>query len=302
MPFKTDDLRIRGIHELAPPSHLIREFPCSEKASTTVYGGREAIHRVLHGMDDRLVVVVGPCSIHDVQAALEYAGRLRRAAPPRSSADLVHRDARLLREAAHHRRLEGAHQRPRPRRQLRHQPRPAPGARAAARRGRAGAAGRVRVPRHDHAPVHRRPGGLGRHRRAHHREPGAPRAGLAASPCRWASRTAPTATSRSPSTPCGGRASPTTSCRSPRGASSAIVATNGNDDCHIILRGGREAPTTTRRASSAACQAIGRAGLPAACDDRRQPRQQRQGAASASCEVCAEIAGRSPPATSASSA
>jgi 3-deoxy-7-phosphoheptulonate synthase len=76
MPFKTDDVRIKAIHELAPPSHLIREFPCTETASTTVYQARQAIHRVLHGMDDRLVVVVGPCSIHDVAAATEYAGRL----------------------------------------------------------------------------------------------------------------------------------------------------------------------------------------------------------------------------------
>jgi 3-deoxy-7-phosphoheptulonate synthase len=76
MPYRTDDLRIRGIHELAPPAHLIREFPCTEKASTTVHGARDALHRVLHGMEDRLVVVIGPCSIHDVRAAKEYAGRL----------------------------------------------------------------------------------------------------------------------------------------------------------------------------------------------------------------------------------
>jgi 3-deoxy-7-phosphoheptulonate synthase len=76
MPYRTDDLRIRAIHELAPPAHLLREFPCTDKASTTVYEARQAIHRVLHGMDDRLVVVVGPCSIHDVKAAKEYAGRL----------------------------------------------------------------------------------------------------------------------------------------------------------------------------------------------------------------------------------
>jgi 3-deoxy-7-phosphoheptulonate synthase len=76
MPFKTDDVRIRGIHELAPPSHLVREFPCTEKASATVAGARDRIHRVLHGMDDRLVVVIGPCSIHDPKAAREYAGRL----------------------------------------------------------------------------------------------------------------------------------------------------------------------------------------------------------------------------------
>ncbi len=76
MPFKTDDVRIKGIHELAPPSHLIREFPVTDKAATTVYTARQAIHRVLHGMEDRLVVVIGPCSIHDVKAAREYAARL----------------------------------------------------------------------------------------------------------------------------------------------------------------------------------------------------------------------------------
>jgi len=76
MPFKTDDVRIKGIHELAPPSHLIREFPVTDAAATTAYQARQAIHRVLHGMDDRMVVVIGPCSIHDVKAAKEYAGRL----------------------------------------------------------------------------------------------------------------------------------------------------------------------------------------------------------------------------------
>jgi 3-deoxy-7-phosphoheptulonate synthase len=76
MPHRTDDLRIREIKELAPPAHLIREFPCTEKAADTVAGARHAIHRILHGMDDRLLVVVGPCSIHDPKAAREYAGRL----------------------------------------------------------------------------------------------------------------------------------------------------------------------------------------------------------------------------------
>ncbi len=76
MPYRTDDLRIKGIAELAPPAHLIREFPCTEKASAVVHDTREGVHRVLHGMDDRLVVVVGPCSIHDVRAAKDYAARL----------------------------------------------------------------------------------------------------------------------------------------------------------------------------------------------------------------------------------
>jgi 3-deoxy-7-phosphoheptulonate synthase len=85
MTFKTDDLRIKEIKELAPPAHLIREFPCTDKAAEVVYDTRQAVHRVLHGMDDRLVVVIGPCSIHDVRAAKEYAARLveqrRRFAP-----------------------------------------------------------------------------------------------------------------------------------------------------------------------------------------------------------------------------
>jgi 3-deoxy-7-phosphoheptulonate synthase len=72
----TDDLRIKEIKELIPPSHLIRDLACSQEASRAVHDGREAIHRILHGMDDRLVVVIGPCSIHDPKAGLEYAQRL----------------------------------------------------------------------------------------------------------------------------------------------------------------------------------------------------------------------------------
>jgi 3-deoxy-7-phosphoheptulonate synthase len=73
---RTDDLRIREMKELLPPSHLIREFSCSEKAATTAAAGRTALHRILHGQDDRLMVVIGPCSIHDTKAAMEYAQRL----------------------------------------------------------------------------------------------------------------------------------------------------------------------------------------------------------------------------------
>ncbi len=62
MRHMTDDLRIREIKELAPPSHLIREFPCDESASITVAEARSAIHRILHGMDDRLVVVIDESS------------------------------------------------------------------------------------------------------------------------------------------------------------------------------------------------------------------------------------------------
>jgi 3-deoxy-7-phosphoheptulonate synthase len=71
-----DDVRIKEIKELSPPTHILREFPASDKAAETTWAARQATHRVLHGADDRLVVVVGPCSIHDYDAAMEYAKRL----------------------------------------------------------------------------------------------------------------------------------------------------------------------------------------------------------------------------------
>lgn len=76
MSYLTDDLRIKEIRELTPPSHLIREFPCEQLASETVHHARENGHRIIHGEDDRLLVIVGPCSIHDPKAAIEYATRL----------------------------------------------------------------------------------------------------------------------------------------------------------------------------------------------------------------------------------
>ena len=76
MTDRIDDIRIREIKELSPPSHLLREFATSDAAGDAVFQGRSAIQRILHGRDDRLLVVVGPCSIHDPAAAREYAGRL----------------------------------------------------------------------------------------------------------------------------------------------------------------------------------------------------------------------------------
>ena len=75
----TDDLRIEQIRPLIPPAILMENLPLSEQASTTVAESREAVARVLRQQDDRLVVVVGPCSIHDVDAAREYARGLQRA-------------------------------------------------------------------------------------------------------------------------------------------------------------------------------------------------------------------------------
>jgi 3-deoxy-7-phosphoheptulonate synthase len=77
MPPNTDDLRIRSFAPLSTPAELLRELPCSDAMSDTVATARRALHRILHGEDDRLAVVIGPCSIHDKRAGLEYAKRLR---------------------------------------------------------------------------------------------------------------------------------------------------------------------------------------------------------------------------------
>jgi 3-deoxy-7-phosphoheptulonate synthase len=72
-----DDVRIREIKELSPPGHVLREFPATDAAAATTYHARAAIHRILHGADSRLLVVVGPCSVHDFASALDYARRLK---------------------------------------------------------------------------------------------------------------------------------------------------------------------------------------------------------------------------------
>jgi 3-deoxy-7-phosphoheptulonate synthase len=77
---RTDDLRIRDVRPLIPPAILLEEIPISERASVIVSDARAAITNILAGTDPRLVVVVGPCSIHDTAAALEYAGRLKQVA------------------------------------------------------------------------------------------------------------------------------------------------------------------------------------------------------------------------------
>ena len=76
MHIQTDDLRIRGMTELATPAEVIRERPCTDRGAAAVSDARGAVQRILHGRDDRLAVVIGPCSIHDVDAAREYADRL----------------------------------------------------------------------------------------------------------------------------------------------------------------------------------------------------------------------------------
>ena len=73
----TDDLRIASIKAVTPPTEICEEIPITEAAAETTWRTRQAIGNLLDGSDDRLMVVAGPCSIHDVDAAREYAGRLK---------------------------------------------------------------------------------------------------------------------------------------------------------------------------------------------------------------------------------
>ncbi len=85
---RTDDTRIEQSDELLAPMQIMRELKASESALRTTFQSRNHVHDVLSGADDRLVVVVGPCSIHDTAAALEYAGKLKNVAKD-LEADLV---------------------------------------------------------------------------------------------------------------------------------------------------------------------------------------------------------------------
>jgi 3-deoxy-7-phosphoheptulonate synthase len=80
MRYQTDDVRIDKLKPLLPPAILMEELPVSERASTIVAMARQVVSRILRGEDDRLVVVVGPCSVHDLEAAEEYAQKLKKLA------------------------------------------------------------------------------------------------------------------------------------------------------------------------------------------------------------------------------
>ncbi|MBN8441671.1 MAG: 3-deoxy-7-phosphoheptulonate synthase AroG [Thauera sp.] len=77
MKIHIDDVRIKEIKELVPPAHVLREFPATPKSAEVAFAARQAIHRILYGADDRLLVVIGPCSIHDADAAMDYARKLK---------------------------------------------------------------------------------------------------------------------------------------------------------------------------------------------------------------------------------
>jgi 3-deoxy-7-phosphoheptulonate synthase len=75
--YRTDDVRIEQGDELLAPMQVMRELAATERTEETTFGARKAVHDILRGADDRLLVVVGPCSIHDYAAAIDYATRLK---------------------------------------------------------------------------------------------------------------------------------------------------------------------------------------------------------------------------------
>jgi 3-deoxy-7-phosphoheptulonate synthase len=77
MVFKTDDIHIEALKPLLPPAILIEEIPLNEEGAELIAHSRKTIENIINGKDDRLVVVVGPCSIHNPEAGLEYAEKLR---------------------------------------------------------------------------------------------------------------------------------------------------------------------------------------------------------------------------------
>jgi len=78
MTQNTDDLRIRSQHPLLSPALVLTELPVSERAAEVVATARRDAAKVISGQDDRLIVIVGPCSVHDTKAALEYAALLQK--------------------------------------------------------------------------------------------------------------------------------------------------------------------------------------------------------------------------------
>ena len=167
----TDDLRIREIKELSTPEQVMREIPRTLTATRIVTAARNAIHAILHGTDDRLLVVVGPCSVHDPVAAVDYAARL--AALRERLADRIEIVMRVYFEKPrttvgwkgliNDPELDGSFNINK-------------GLRLA--RNVLAAVNNLGVPAatagYDDAPIHRRSGCLGSHRRAYDRKPNSP--------------------------------------------------------------------------------------------------------------------------------
>ena len=173
---------------------------CVPIAADAVRRGRAGAVDVLHGDDDRLLVVVGPCSIHDDDAALRVRARASPSRPPRTPTTCCVVMRTYFEKPRTTVGWKGLINDPRLDGILRRQPRAADRPPAAARHRRARSAGGLRVPRPDHPAVHRRHGRAGARSARGRRRARCTASSRAGCRCRWASRTGPTATSGSRST------------------------------------------------------------------------------------------------------
>jgi 3-deoxy-7-phosphoheptulonate synthase len=253
IPVPTDDLRISRLQTLSPPAQVIGEAPATSSVAEVVGDARHAVHEILHGRDDRLVVVIGPCSIHDPKAALDYARRLavereRHAGELEVMMRVYFEKPRttvgwkgLINDPD----LDGGFRINKGLRLARN---------VLLRRQRLGPAGGDRVPRRDHPAIHRRPGGLGRDRRAHHREPDPPRDGLGpVVPGRLQERHRRQRAVAADAVK--SAAQPHHFMAVTKEGRAAIATTTGNEDCHVVLRGGKT-PNYDAASVAAASEAL----------------------------------------------
>ena len=269
------DRRIERVVELVSPAEMLEDLPLGREREDAVLARRAEVKSVLDRDDDRLLVVVGPCSVHDPEAAIDYAQRLS-ASGDGAGRRPLRRDARLLREAAHDHRLEGSDQRPAPGRVRDVNVGLHTAAAAAARGDRPGPGDRLRVPRPDHAAVHLRRRRLGRDRRPDDREPDPPPAASGLSmPVGFKNGTAGSVKLAVDAVRAA--AAPHAFAGVDVSGTPAILYTEGNPDCHVILRGGRGAPNYDPETVAGTLEELRERGSAGAARDRRLPRQQRQG-------------------------
>ena len=171
--FKTDDIRIQDIEPLISPAILIKDYPATTEIAKMVATTRKNAENIISGHDDRLLVVVGPCSIHDPQAAVDYASRLKEQMA-RFEKDLVIIMRVYFEKPRTTVGWKGLINDPfrEPTFDISHLASTWP-ADCLLHRGY-GSARSYRVPGHHHAAVHCGPDHVGRHRRAHLGKPGTP--------------------------------------------------------------------------------------------------------------------------------
>ena len=255
----TSDTRVAGYEPLLSPAALLDELPLSSPAEGLVEQSRAEVRAVLDGADDRLLVVAGPCSVHDPAAGLDYA-RLLAALRDSLAGDLLivmrvyfekPRTVTGWKGLINDPGMDGSHDMHRGLRLARRFLLDVTGL---------GPAGGLRVAGPDHPAVHRGHRDLGRHRGAHDREPGAPAAGLR-----------PVHAGRLQERDRRGRRVAVDAFRAAatghtffgvtRAGAAAVVNTTGNPDCHVILRGGRPGPNYQAEHVGAALERITEAGL-----------------------------------------